>query len=222
MDEILRIANDSKTKNKIIILDCCHAGAFGTPKSLGGKTANICEGMSILTSSKSNEPSMIVNGHSVFTNLLIHALEGGAADIRGNITAGGIYAYIDQALGSWSQRPVFKTNITRFTPIREVKEQVPLETLRDLTKYFKTETDEFKLDPSFEFTNDPNISHEYVPPFANDVNSKIFKNLQKLVAVGLVVPVGEDHMYFAAMKSKACKLTPLGYHYWRLVNEKRI
>jgi hypothetical protein len=40
--------------------------------------------------------------------------------------------------------------------------------------------------------------------------------------VGLVVPVNAEHMYFAAMDSKACKLTALGHHYWRLVQDKRI
>ena len=47
--------------------------------------------------------------HGLFTSLLLEALKGGAADITGHITPGGIYAYIDKALGPWEQRPVFKT-----------------------------------------------------------------------------------------------------------------
>ena len=50
----------------------------------------------------------------------------------------------------------------------------------------------------------------------------IFKNLQKLESVGLVCPVGEEHMYYAAMNSKSCKLTPLGQHYWNLVKSGKI
>ena len=46
--------------------------------------------------------------------------------------------------------------------------------------------------------------------------------LQKLEGIGLVVPVGEEHMYFAAMNSKACELTAVGKQYWRLVKEGRI
>ena len=38
----------------------------------------------------------------------------------------------------------------------------------------------------------------------------------------IFVPVDSEYMYFAAMESKACKLTSLGYHYWRLVKDKRI
>lgn len=48
MDEILTIANESKAKNRVIILDCCYSGAFGAPKSTGGKSAHIVEGVSIL------------------------------------------------------------------------------------------------------------------------------------------------------------------------------
>ena len=49
-----------------------------------------------------------------------------------------------------------------------------------------------------------------------------FKELQKFESVGLVVPVEEEHMYFAAINSKSCRLTALGYQYWRLVKEKKI
>ena len=50
----------------------------------------------------------------IFTNLVLAALEGGAADLRGHVTPGSIYAYVDQALGAWDQRPIFKTNVTQF------------------------------------------------------------------------------------------------------------
>jgi hypothetical protein len=46
--------------------------------------------------------------------------------------------------------------------------------------------------------------------------------MQKYNRIGLVVPVDTEHMYFAAMESKSCKLTVLGEFYWKLVNEKRI
>lgn len=222
MDEILNIANESKAQNRVIILDCCHSGAFGTPKISGNRNAHIGEGVSILTASKADEPSVEVNGHGVFTNLLLDALQGGSADLRGHITPGSIYSYIDQALGPWDQRPVFKTNISRFTPLRTVSPQVSPETLRRLNQYFSSPEDQFQLDPSFEFTNDPAIEHEFTKPYANEKNVMVFKDLQKLASVGLVVPVDEQHMYFAAMHSKSCRLTALGYHYWRLVKDKRI
>ncbi|MER3472397.1 MAG: peptidase C14 [Chitinophagaceae bacterium] len=222
MDEILTLANDSKAKNRVIILDCCHSGRFGSPKTTGGKSAHIVEGVSILTASKDDEPSLEINGHGVFTNLLLDALQGGASDLRGHITPGSIYAYIDQALGPWDQRPVFKTNITRFTSLRSIIPQVPIETLRKLIEYFPTASHQFPLDPSFEETNAEDHKHKKIIPYAKAENVAIFKNLQKLQSVGLIVPVDEQHMYYAAINSKACKLTPLGYHYWRLVKNKRI
>lgn len=222
MDEILAIANASKAKNKVIILDCCHAGAFGSPKIIESKTAHIAEGVSILTASRENESALEINGHGVFTNLLLEALRGGAADLRGHITPGGIYSYIDQALGPWDQRPVFKTNITRFTSLRTVTPQVPIEVLRKLITYFPAPQREFTLDPSYEDTNTPKVDHKIIEPHAKPENVAVFKHLQKFQSVGLVVPVDEQFMYFAAMKSKSCKLTALGYHYWQLVKDKRI
>ena len=49
----------------------------------------------------------------------------------------------------------------------------------------------------------------------------ILKDLQLFERVGLVVPVGEEHMYFATIHSKTCRLTALGYQFWRLANEKK-
>lgn len=213
MDEILTIANRSKAKDKIIILDCCNSGAFGSPALTGGATAQIIEGVVVLTASRSDESAVEVNGHGVFTNLLLDALQGGAADLRGHITPGSVYAYIDQALGAWDQRPIFKTNVTRFTSLRTINPAVPLETLRKIVEYFPTPQQEHPLNPSYEDTNVDVAIPEKVA---------IFKNLQKFEGVGLVVPVGEEHMYYAAQNTKSCKLTALGYHYWRLVKENRL
>jgi hypothetical protein len=221
MDEILVLANQSKSKDKIIILDCCHSGTLGTP-TIGGGVSQLQEGVSILTASRDDETSLEINGHGVFTNLLLDALQGGASDLRGHISPGGVYAYIDQALGAWEQRPVFKTNVTRFTSLRTVTPQVPLDTLRKIIEYFPTPQDEFKLDPSYEDTNSKDVEHDIIEPYAKPENVTIFKNLQNFQSVGLVVPVNSDYMYFAAMESKSCRLTSLGYHYWRLVKDKRI
>jgi len=221
MDEVLVLANQSKAKDKIIILDCCHSGAFGSP-TIGRGVSQLDEGVSILTASKNDEPSMEINGHGVFTNLLLDALQGGAADLRGHISPGGVYAYIDQALGAWEQRPVFKTNVTRFTSLRTINPQVPLNTLRKIIEYFPAPQQEYSLDPSYEDTNTQTVKHNVIEPYAKAENVAVFKSLQELQSVGLVVPVDSEYMYFAAMESKACKLTSLGYHYWRLVKDKRI
>lgn len=211
MDDVLNLANQSKARDKIIIFDCCHSGAAGTPSITGSNASFLSEGLSVLTASRDSESAMEINGAGVFTSLVVDALKGGAADLRGNITPGSIYAYVDEALGAWDQRPIFKTNVTRFTSLRTIIPKVPLSTLRKITEYFPAPESEHRLDPSYEFTEVGAIED----------NVKIFKDLQKFESAGLVVPVNEEHMYFAAMNSKSCRLTALGYQYWRLVTEKK-
>ena len=222
LQDVLNIANASRCKDKIIILDSCHSGFMGSISTAGQSTAVINEGVTILTASRSIEASVEINGHGLFTSLLIEALCGGAADITGYITPGGIYAYIDKALGPWEQRPVFKTNVTRFTHLRKVTPQVDISIIRRICTYFPSEDAEMPIDPSFEPTNSLDVMHEVIQPYANPDNTKIFSDLQKLEGIGLVVPVGEEHMYFAAMRSKTCALTSIGKQYWRLVKDKLI
>jgi hypothetical protein len=212
MDEILILANNSKAKDKIIILDCCYSGAFGTPAITGSNISQLSEGMTVLTASGDSEAAVEINGCGVFTALVVQALEGGASDLRGYITPGSVYSYVDQALGPWDQRPIFKTNVTRFTSLRKIAPPIPFTTLRKICDYFPNPEKEHPLDPEYEFTE----------KCAKPAKVLILKDLQKFESVGLVKPVGEEHMYFAAMNSKSCRLTALGFHYWRLVKEKKI
>lgn len=222
MAAIMDLVNNSKCKNKIIILDCCFAGKMGEVSAFNNSSM-LGDGVTIIAASQSWQESREYAEieHGIFTNLFLQGLMGGAADISGNITPASLYSFVDQSLGPWQQRPVFKTNISRFLPLRTVRGKVPRETLRKLGEYFGNSTDEYKLDPSYEFTNDPKEEHKIIEPYANCGNVRIFKDLQLFESVGLVEPVGEEHMYFAAIKSKACRLTALGKHYWRLSKDKR-
>ncbi|MBX9917644.1 MAG: caspase family protein, partial [Nitrosomonas sp.] len=71
---------------------------------------------------------------------------------------------------------------------------------------------EYPLDPGYEFTE----------PAADDKCVAIFKELQKMEGVGLVAPVGEEHMYYAAINSKSCRLTNLGKQYWSLIKLEKV
>jgi hypothetical protein len=217
LQEILDIANASKATNKIIVLDSCHSGAAGTQKSLGEK-ALLAEGMTILTASTKDQYAEEVNGSGVFTSLFVDALNGGAANLLGDITPGSIYAHIDQSLSLWEQRPVFKTNVRAFTSLRKVSPPIQLSELRQINDLFETPNSEVSLDPSFE-PQPPAPNHGIDP---NPENNRKFAILQKLNRLNLVKPVDEEHMYFAAMNSKSCRLTVLGEHYWKLIKNKRI
>lgn len=222
MTDVLEWANASKCRNKVIILDCCFSGQMGE-SLLVNNSSVLGEGVTIMAASRPWQSSMEDSDiqHGVFTDLLIQGLKGGAADISGNITPASLYSFVDQSLGAWQQRPVFKTNISQFLPIRTINAKVPKATLRKISKYFVNSSDEYKLDPSYEFTNDPSVEHNVVEPYADPDKVAIFKELQLFESVGLIEPVGTDHMYFAAMESKACKLTALGLHYWKLSKDRR-
>lgn len=215
--EIMAFANGSKARNKVLVLDSCHSGVAGSPASMGNN-AVLSEGMTILTASSATQYAEEVNGSGVFTSLFVDAMQGGAANLVGDITPGSIYAHIDQSLGAWEQRPIFKTNVSSFTSLRKVQPPIQLSDLKMLVDFFKAPSDEFPLDPSFE-PQPPAPNHGIAP---DPVNTAKFSVLQKLNRLNLVKPIGEDHMYFAAMNSKPCKLTVLGMHYWRLVSKGMI
>ncbi len=212
MSDVLAMANDSPIPEVIITLDCCHSGAFGHVSPLKGKQITLAEGVSVVTATRADQASLEVGGGGVFTSLLVEALDGGAAGILGEITAAGVYAYIDNALGAWDQRPLFKTNVSRFVRLRNAHPKVAIDLLHKLVEYFPVPAEDLPLDPSFEPAVIPR----------NEENERAFGDLQKLRTVGLVEPVGEQHMFYAAVNSRACRLTRLGLYYWRLVNDGRL
>lgn len=221
MTDVLALANKSKSKNKIIILDCCFSGMFGQSQITQSNESILGEGITIMTASDKDEVSTESDGQGLFTSLFLEGLRGSAADITGRITPASIYSFIDQSLGGWQQRPVFKTNIKQFLSIRDIDPRVPKSILRKLGQYFESPSDYFELDPSFEFSNNPEHKHELIEPYTNDENVSKLKELQLFESVGLVEPVDEEHMYYAVMKSKSCKLTALGSHYWKLSRDTR-
>lgn len=216
--EVLKLANESPSQNKVIILDSCHSGIAGSPPELGNRTV-LAEGLTVLTASTAEQYATEENGRGVFTTLLVDALHGSAANLTGDITPGSVYAHVDQSLGAWEQRPVFKTNVRQFVSLRAVPPQIKLDDLRRIAEFFPSAGFEFQLDPTFEPEQkgrDPGMPD----PIAE--NTRAFGILQQYNRLNLVVPVGAPHMWHAAMQSKACKLTVLGEHYRRLAIKNRI
>ena len=210
MSELLTIINQSKAKNKIVVLDTCYSGQLGNV-NVSGDTAFINEGVSILTASQKDQPSMDEGDGSTFTKLFVDALSGAAANLLGDVSPGSVYAHIDQSLGAWEQRPIFKTNVKNFVSLRKVQAPIALSDLKKITELF---------DDSFVVKLDPSYEPESESP--NKENNEKFAILQKYNRVNLVVPVDAPHMYHAAMQSKSCRLTVVGEYYWRLVKNKRI
>jgi hypothetical protein len=218
LGDVLALANGSKARNKIIFLDSCHSGAAGAPVN-DPRVAELSEGLTILTASTAEQYAEEGADGGVFTTLLLDALSGAAANLVGEITPGSVYAHIDQSLGSWAQRPVFKTNVKRFVSLRNVQPPIGLGDLQRILEFFPTRGFQFQLDPTYEPEmkgRDPGM------PLPIPENTRKFAILQKYNRVNLLVPVDAPHMWHAAMESKACKLTVLGEHYRRLVEGKRL
>lgn len=221
--EVMTFVNRSNAKNKVIILDSCHSGAAGNSLMASG-LAEISNGVTIMTASTADQSAyeILGGGAGVFTSLFVDALNGSAANLVGDITPGSVYAHIDQSLGPWAQRPVFKTNVKNFVSLRKAEPPIALADLHALTTYFPTPDFDLPLDPSFEpeRTQEQGDDSEIPPP--NPANTAIFSVLQKYVKVNLVRPVDAPHMWHAAMQRKSCQLTVLGQHYWNLVERALI
>jgi hypothetical protein len=216
--DVMKLANESRAQNKLVLLDSCHSGIAGVDTS--GQFAELSDGMTILTASTEEQYASEEDGAGVFTTLLVDALGGAAANLMGDITPGSIYAHIDQSLGEWQQRPIFRTNVKRFVSLRKVQAPIQLAELHRLTEFFPQAGGQFALDPTYE-PERPDPLDPAIPAPIEDHTQK-FAILQKLNRVGLVVPVDAPHMYHAAMNGKSCKLTVLGEHYRRLVERERI
>lgn len=217
--EIMTMANQSRIQNRIVVLDSCHSGVAGG-SALQSHVAEISDGVTILTASTAEQYATEENGAGVFTSLLVDALGGAAANLVGDVTPGGVYAHVDQSLGPWAQRPVFKTNVKRFVSLRKVLPPLELADLRRISEFFPSSGFQFQLDPSYEPERHASwaANPEGIPAPDPD-HTAVFKILQKYNRVGLVVPEGAPHMWHAAMESKVIRLTALGEHYRELAEK---
>jgi len=221
LDNIMTWANNSEFDDRVIILDSCHSGAAGA-RATQRSTSEISEGVTILTASTETQYASETSRGGVFTNLFVDALSGAACNLIGDITPGAIYAHVDQSLGSWAQRPMFKTNVQNFVSLRKVHAPINPDYLRRIADLFPSPDYYFQLDPSFEperseaERNNPNIP----PP--DVANTAIFRILQDYARVGLLMPEGQPHMWHAAMNSAGARLTRLGEHYRELAAGGRL
>jgi hypothetical protein len=211
MTDVLELANASRADEVVIFLDCCHAGHLGNVPAINNR-ATLREGISILTASRGDQPSVEVGGAGLFTSLVADALAGGAADLLGQVTAPGVYATVEAALGAWDQRPLFKSHVSKMIALRKCVAPIGLAILRELPVIFPVPAEDLALSPEYEERH----------PGADPAKVDVMKKLQALNRVRLVVPVNAPHMYDAAIESRACRLTAAGRYYWRLANDHRI
>lgn len=212
LTEVLTQANSSRAEEVVIMLDSCFSGQMGNPPVVHNDRTILRSGVSILTASRGDQVSVEAGGGGVFTSLVVDALEGGAANLLGEVTAPAIYDFVEAALGAWDQRPLFKAHLSRLVELRCCTPPIERAILRRLTQLFPLPAEDFPLDPTFERTSASAVA----------ANVSRMEDLQALNRVHLVNPAEAQHMYDAAMQSRACRLTPSGRYYWRLARDGRI
>ncbi len=210
--EVMALVMASPVPEVHVILDCCFSGAAGAVPQLGSSAATLRSGVAILTAGRSDQLAAESGGRGRFSVMLCGALDGGAADVLGQVTAAGMYAYLTESFGAFDARPMLKANIDRLRALRSTRPWITPSDLRRLPVLFETEDGALRLDPGYEPTaglGETGKEHD-------------FALLQQCRDSRLVEPVDEEHLYYVAMHSGTCRLTPLGRHYWRMAASGRI
>ena len=223
MQEVVDLAIQSPARHILLILDCCHSGDIANPAVMskdGGKNplATLRENMTVIAASRATEGAIEAGGQGLFTGALLDALEGGAADHMGFVTAPALYAYVSRRFTAWDQRPVYKTNATEVLTVRECEPLIERLQLRQLPAHFPKADHKYRLDPEYE----PEDEHGNVKEPVNKEKVAIAQLFKSYRDAGLLKPSDPKlQLYWAARRSDTVELTARGREYWwLLVNDK--
>ena len=223
MTEILQLAFQSCAREIIIIFDCCHSGDLGNIPLLAtaGQTSPLSalrENMTIMAASKATQVAVEAGGHGLFTSAVMDALDGGAADHMGWVTAPAIYGYVERRFGEFDQRPVYRSHATQIGIVRQCAPLIERLKLNEMVKLFPSETYKYQLDPEFE----PEDEHGNLHEPANQEKIRISHLFKDFRDTGLLKTSTGEQLFWAARKSQSVELTIRGREYWRLVKGRRI
>ncbi|MEM8971037.1 MAG: caspase family protein [Pseudomonadota bacterium] len=223
MNEVISLANQSEARNVVLIIDCCHAGLTATFPGVTSRhdLSTIREGVTVLAGARGIENAFVENGKSIFTSLIVQALEGGASDIEGQVTTASVYSFVERLLGVWQQRPMYKSNSIRSLVLRNCRSLVTRSEIRELIRLFDTPEAEYQLDPQFEDyeLEDPDSPRDEknITIFrAGDREKNRTRALLKTCQIaGLLKPRDRTALFWAMMYSETAVLTDLGKFYWK-------
>jgi hypothetical protein len=224
MDEILTYANTSPATSIHILLDCCHAGAMANPALVNGRHPNgqlaiLRENLTILAASRDDETSQESGGRGVFTNAVCEALEGGAADLLGAVTAPAIYTFVERRFGALEQRPIYKSHTSEVETLRRCEPAIDRFNLRRLADLFPESKYVYQLDPQFEREDADGRPW----PVIDERKVEIGVVIKRFRDAGLVqTSVPGEQLFWTAQKSHSVELTPRGREYWQLVKSERV
>lgn len=224
MQEVVDLAVASPARQILLILDCCHSGNIANPTIMNKGTgaspiATVRENMTVIAASREKESAVEANGHGLFTGALIDALEGGAADHMGYVTAPALYSYVSRRFTAWEQRPVYKTNATEVLTVRECEPLINRLQLRQLATYFPKADHKYQLDPEYE----PEDEQGNVKDPINKEKVAIAHLFKSYRDAGLLKPSDPAlQLYWVARRSETVELTARGREYWWLVVNDKI
>lgn len=224
MQEIMDMVNNSNARDVVIILDCCHSGNFANPSFINSGVgrdpiAALRQDTTVIAASRDIQVAMETNGRGIFTSAVVDALNGGAADHMGFVTAPSIYAYVERRFNAFSQRPVYKSHTTGVTIIRECAPLIERYKLYELIKHFPTIDFKYRLDPEFEPQDEHGNYHQPVNQEKLDI-SNLFKDYRD---AGLLKGSNPGEQFFwIAKRGNTVELTQRGREYWWLVKNEKL
>jgi uncharacterized caspase-like protein len=216
MEEIVNMAVNCHAHDVLLILDCCHSGDLANPGIFNAQKgsyplAAIREGMTVIAASLDAEAAVEAGGHGLFTAAVIDALEGGAADPMGWVTAPSIYAYVRRRFSGWSQKPVYKSHMTDVPVVRQCEPLIDRLKLRELIKHFPTADHKYRLDEEFE----PEDEHGNVKQRVNTAKVEIAQLFKEYRDAGLLKPSKPgEQLFWTARRAGTVELTRRGHEQW--------
>lgn len=213
LNNLLSIVNNASCKYKIIILDCCSAGALEKNFILNGNVSAFGDGVIIMSSCKDSSKAYDDEQNGLFTKLLIKALSGEVGDILGNVTILKMYEFVESLLGAWKQRPVLKCSVSQNLIIRKAEPLIQLKVLKSALKIFVNEEDIVQLNPTY-FDFRKSFDPIDIDPIKE--NQKKFNLLLELDELNLI-EYDATNLYNAARNYRMVKLSNSGKYYLNLL-----
>ena len=223
MDLVMKMANSSRARDILMIFDCCHAGDFANPGLMAANghdpLAMLRENTTIIAASLSSQSALEEGGHGLFTAAVLDALDGGAADMMGWVTAPSIYAYVERRFGAFDQRPVYKSYATGVRVVRKCPPTIDRAKLWRLVDLFETEDFRYQLDPEYDSEDENGKVKGSINPDKITIG-KLFKEYRD---AGLLKPtIPGEQLFWTARYSHTVELTWSGREYWWLAKHNRL
>jgi hypothetical protein len=224
MEELAAVARESSASDVLVMIDACSSGDMAHPAVMGRGPnghpfAVLRENMTVISASTAKGTALEAGGVGVFTAAVCDALDGGAADHMGWVSAPSLYTYVERRFGAWGQHPTYKTNATRVGIVRRCAPLIDRLKLRQLVELFPSADTQYQLDPEHEPEDELGRMHEPV----NGEKVAIAQLMKDYRDAGLVKSsVPGEQFYWVARRGHSVELTDRGREYWWLVSSGKI